>query len=96
MVNASGLRGDEDGLEALRCAAASRALRGGMCEFTHGSRDLFRRTLAIPRGAVTVSVTLVEMFGRRYVSGLQLGRDGSSEATAAILGPDSSRARGVG
>lgn len=87
VVNAGGLRGDEDGLGSLRWVVASRALRAGKAEFTHGSRDLFRRTLALSPGAVSVCVSLVEVFGRHYVSAIRLDQDGGSEVLGYQHGP---------
>lgn len=74
-VNGSRLYGDEGGLEAPRWLNASRALRDRTSKFTHDSRDLFRRSLATWLGPASMSVTLVEVFGLCYVSGLQLGWD---------------------
>lgn len=71
-AGAADLRGDEAQFDSIRWVVASRALKPADVTFSSGSRDLFRRTLTVPRESVLVHISVVTLHGKRYVSAIRL------------------------
>jgi hypothetical protein len=55
-----------------RWVTASRAPRGPSDIMLEKKRVLYERTLTLPSSATAISVSTVELFGRRYISGIRI------------------------
>ena len=71
---------DEDSLPWI---TANRCLTPMYEEFTQGSRALFTSKLAVPRAKAHIFVSIVEIYEKRYVSGMRVVLD---NGTSEILG----------
>lgn len=70
-VTSTSLCGDSEGIQFRRWVSAHPAHKHRDTFFSKGSRDFCYRRCTIPASSIQVFISLVEIFGRRYVSGLR-------------------------
>lgn len=79
---------DEDQPDRMWCFA-SRALKRPVDSVSTGSRVLRERRLHVPQhGCVPVFVSAIDLFGRRYVSGIRVVNKSGISSSLGHIGPD--------